>query len=809
MSEAWFEDEATFAAAVRDALRDDAPTPVAPGYADLQEIGRGGQGVVYSATHVATRRRVALKVLFDAPGRSRSARRRFERELEIVASLRDPRLVQVYDGGALPDGRPFVVMELVDGAPLDASPAVVAARAGGWARPAADAALALFAETCEAVDHAHRKGVIHRDLKPTNVVVDREGRPRVLDFGLAKTAGLTPGDYVTTAAGRFLGSLPWTSPEQASGREDAVDVRSDVYALGAVLYTLMTGAPPCDADGDLRTALEAIAQRPPEPPSRRVPTADRDAEAIALRALEKDPARRYASAGDLARDVRRLLAGEPLEARRETAWRALVKAARRRRRAAVAAAAATVVLTALLALAVGALEDARASDAAAREALEAARRNETAARDAEELSRRQLAHWLDALSGVDPERDGADARLVDALDRTAARLDESFPDRPAVQLAFRTRLRELYLKLARYDRALEQSDRADALAAQLLAPHDRERLRGALDRARALYGVERYEEARDAWVAASATLASVFGRSDPDRLRAEVGVARAARHFGRAEEAERAAADVVALAKAEPTPERSAIAAAATEILSQLAKERGDATRGLELQQEALGLYVSASGADGTDALKATSDLSVALMVLGRAAEAAELLRPAAPRMTAKLGAEHPLTLSARHNLGVALTRLGEVEEGDRILSDVYELRARRLGADAADTLVTLNEVAGAAARRGEREEAIRLARRLVEGRRRLGANLDLWIAQNNLAGFLRDAGDAAAAEPVYREAVAAADAGLGAAHWIAALFRANLGRCLSDLGRFDESEVLIAEAETRVAEALGADHAH
>jgi tetratricopeptide (TPR) repeat protein/predicted Ser/Thr protein kinase len=802
---AWLADEDAFAAEVRDALRDDAPPPRVPGVEGLREIGRGGQGVVYAGVQTATRRRVAVKVLLEAPGRTRTARARFERELEVAATLDDPRLVRVFSGGAAEDGRPFVVMEFVDGVRLDEAPAVLAARAASWARPGADAALALMAEVCAALDVAHRRGVIHRDLKPSNVLVDAAGRPHVVDFGLAKASGLAAEGFATTGGARLLGSLPWTSPEQAEGRNDAVDVRSDVYALGATLYHLATGAPPCPLDGDLRRALDAVVRDAPPAPTRVVPGCDRDLEAVILRALEKDPERRYATAGDMARDLRRLLAGEPIEARRETAWRALTKAAKRRRRAtfALAAAAAAAAATALVVASLW------------RTAVDESRRAVAASERAE----RTLAFVLDAIGSVDPARDGPQTKLVDALDRVSTELDARFPaaaDDGDARLRFRIRLRDLYLKLGRPDRALPEAEAAVALARARGAPPGGDAFRsvwnGETTRALALHQLGRSAEALALYEEAHAALAGAFGARDLDALGARNGVGLAAKRLRRFDVAAAALAEVVA-GTVEPSsdPRRDKFRAAALENLAHLKEMLGVPAEAEAPQKEARDLFVAAAGAESYEALNATSNLANLYLTLGRPEAAVELLAACVGPAIERLGPRHPLALGAGHNYGVALTRAGRAQDGETVLRQVYEARRDHLGPGAPDALLTLNELCFSAANRGDLVEAERLTRLLVEGRKahREKEPLDFLIALNNLAGFVRDAGRAAEALPLYDEAVAGADALLTPEHWTAALFRGNRARCLTDLGRCDEAEAAFKETLRVLDAKLGRDHGH
>ncbi len=790
----WFADENAFADAVRDALREEYAPPKVPGVDELREIGRGGQGVVYAGVQTAFRRKVAVKVLLDAPGRTRSARGRFERELEIAASLDDPRLVRVFDGGITDDGRPFVVMEFIEGVRLDEAPVVLAARAAGFNGAAAHRAIALMAEVCAGLDAAHRRGVIHRDLKPSNILVDAAGMPHVVDFGLAKTSEFSGAGYATTGGARLLGSLPWTSPEQAEGRLEAVDVRSDVYALGATYYQLVTGTPPCPVEGDLRRALEAIATRPPEAPSRLVPTCDRDLEAVLLRALEKDPERRYATAGEFARDLRRIPLGEPIEARRETAWRALAKAAHRRRRAALAfGAVAVFAIAAVLVV-----------SASLRTAVEQRARAE-----------RSVEFFLDAIGSVDPARDGPQTKLVDALDRISAELDGRFAGDDSARLRFRIRLRDLYIKLGRPDLALTEADAALRLA---VPPEDaadpvyRSHWNGQVVRALALYLTGRNDEALQLYQQCRAALAARFKDQDLDTLGAVNGVGLVLKRLRRTDEAASALRQVVDGTAGMPrNPRVDALRANALENFAHLQELIGKPAAAEAPQREARDLFLAAEGEHTYGTINATSNLANLYLTLGRPAEAVALLEPAIQTAIKYLGPQHPLTLGAGHNYGVALLKAGRAADGRTVLSQIHEARRAKFGADASDTLLTLSELTFAVDAAGDAAEAERLRRLLVDSRRRLKDKepLDYYISLNNLAGFLRDAGKPAEAEPLYLEATEGADRTLTPEHWIAALLRGNHARNLTDLGRFDDAEPIFRRTIATLEAKLGADHEH
>jgi WD40 repeat protein/serine/threonine protein kinase len=284
---------------------------------ELQTVlGEGGMGVVYRAKQVSLNRLVAVKMIRAGLWAGEDEVRRFKNEAEAVAGLDHPQIVPIYEIGSH-DGQHYFSMKLVGEAGL----------ATQLPRYAADptAAARLVAEIARAVHHAHQRGILHRDLKPSNILLDAEGHPSVTDFGLAKKLG---GNGELSVSGSILGTPAYMSPEQASGRRGSVTTATDVYGLGAILYTALTGRPPFQADDVLET-LEQVRGRPPERPSVLNSRVDRDLETICLKCLEKDPKQRYDSASAVAGDLERYLRGEPILARRTGTWERLRKWSRR------------------------------------------------------------------------------------------------------------------------------------------------------------------------------------------------------------------------------------------------------------------------------------------------------------------------------------------------------------------------------------------------------------------------------------------------------------------------------------------------
>jgi WD40 repeat protein len=359
-------------------------------YELLEEIARGGMGIVYRARQVSLQREVALKMLFPG-GRSPEELERFlHTEATAIACLDHPNIVPIYETGT-PQGRPFFSMKLILGADLTHWMRDAAASSS---RPARQRVIAGFlAAVARAIHHAHQRGILHRDLKPSNVLIDRNGQPHVTDFGLAgrlaRGAGPTDltSDSTLSTEGDITGTPAYMAPEQAAG-EKRLTTAVDVYGLGAILYELLTGRPPFRAP----TALETIRQvrtQVPTRPRTLDPRIDRDLETICLKCLEKDPGKRYVSAAAVAEDLERRLRGEPIVARRSSAWERAVKWARRRPTAAALVGMVAALVPALLGvLAWGWQQAADRADAEAAARTAAEEKAATERQRAEEAGRR-------------------------------------------------------------------------------------------------------------------------------------------------------------------------------------------------------------------------------------------------------------------------------------------------------------------------------------------------------------------------------------------------------------------------------------
>jgi len=456
-------------------------------YRIVRRIGVGGMGIVYEAEQKNPTRRVALKVL-RAGALDPRLLRRFEVEAQVLGWLDHPGIARIFEAGMAETAhgtQPYFAMELVRGEPIIAY--------AEHAQLGLPARLELIATVCDAIHHAHQKGVIHRDLKPANILVDAQGTARVLDFGIAR---VTDEDLrrttIETRAGDLVGTLPYMSPEQVGGDPSRIDIRSDVYALGVLAYEIVAGRLPLEVHSSaIHEAVRTVVEQ--EPP--RLGTLDArlrgDIETIVGKALEKDKARRYSSAGELASDLRHYLNHEPVLARPPSTTYQLRKFVRRNR---VLVGGVTATFVALVAGLVASLklyfderdaeqratasasraqealvleEEARAAAVAALAHEQEARNDANVARQRAEESAAFLLETQEYFDGLfaapTPYTNGADVRVVEVLERTVAGVDEAFPDRPLARARVLQRVGVTYSELGLHAEGLALLQRAVAL----------------------------------------------------------------------------------------------------------------------------------------------------------------------------------------------------------------------------------------------------------------------------------------------------------------------------------------------------------
>ncbi len=663
-------------------------------YRLMRVLGEGGMGVVYEAQQLTPRRQVALKLIRGGELDDDLRVRLFRREMQALARLNHPNIATIYDAGCTPEGRHYFAMELVEGQPL----LVYAGGATGRAALSIRERVRLFHRVCDAIAYAHERGIMHRDVKPSNILVDPSGNPKVLDFGLARSIDRDDGMSQHTEAGRIVGTVPYMSPEQISGRTDQIDVRTDVYALGLLLYELLTGRLPYDVvRKSLFDAIRTISHEPAPDPrvfNRSLPA---DLCTITLKALEKEPDRRYQTTAELRDDVHRQMTNHPILARRASAWYRWRKFAQRHHIA--------VALTALLIVVVGA--------SGARLAVQARRleRERNAARDEAEKFRELHSVLTQLLTSADPWSSGAgskDTRVLDVLDDFARRIQRDV-SRPLIAAALRNTLGSTYRRFSEFRKAEEHLRYALQTRESLLGeshPDTLESLRnlgellfesGDVEGAAPLLldALRRRERASESDPADLADALNSVGLLHKTRGQLDDGQAlleRSLSVYGRA--AERAASDADALREVREGQARAMnnLAALHRTRAGEL-RDGGDepgASRELErarsLYTDALELRRQWLGPDHPDVAKALNNYAMFLRDIGRNEEAIVHARETLRILRQEVGDESALTARALYNLARLEAQCGRTIAAAELVADATAIQIRVLGPDHAHT---------------------------------------------------------------------------------------------------------------------------
>lgn len=780
-----------------------------PGYEILREIQRGGQGVIYEAVQKNTGRSVAIKVL--SGGRLAGSQRwaRFEREVEVLARLQHPNIVAIHDRGVIGQ-LAYFAMDYIDGRSLD-NWIADRTESGAGSNNARDdrrvaresgvsmrEALHLFARICEAVDAAHLRGVIHRDLKPSNIRIDASGAPHVLDFGLAKlVTDDSGGDRDTpalTITGQFVGSLPWASPEQAEGRTDAIDIRTDVYSLGVMLYQMLTGRFPYPVAGAMREVVQNIANVAAAPPRAICREIDDEVETIVLRSLQKDPARRYQSAGDLGRDVGRYLAGEPIEAKRDSGWYLLRKIVRRHRTPVVLAACSGAIITiSAAALLVMYGEKARLLVTAQRETHRA------------ERAQQLLQRTLDAVTQIGR---GADVALKRTL---LADLEHSIEpeliDQPELEAAVRDALGRTYQGLGLYPEAEEHLRAALAIRVKLYG-------RENLDVAMSLHNLAELErdctrpgDAEPLFREALAIRQKLRGEEHVETATTLYSLAETVQGNRKLDEAEPLHRRALALFQTLRGPEHPDIARCLTG-LGLLMTNREDYHAAEPYFRDALAMNRRLLGNGHPEVAGSVINLAKSLHVTGDYAVADALFRAGIATYRTLLGDEHDNVAWGLHRYALLLQSMGEYTQAAALLREALATYRKTLGDDDPYVARTLNSLGTVlldagdyAAAEPQFEEALDCFRR-----RQGGGDPRAW-ALNRLGELRQLQGDDAAAEPLLRAALADRGDRSHIEHGYLIRTLNSLAALLMKRGELAEAEALLREALELRRGLLGDEH--
>jgi len=679
-----------------------AGTQIGP-YKLVEEIGEGGMGVVYLASqHEPIRREVALKII--KPGMdTREVIARFEAERQALALMDHPNIAKVLDAGATEAGRPYFVMELVKGQPITE----YCDRAQLTTRQR----LELFVDLCHGVQHAHQKGVIHRDLKPRNLLVevhDVRPVPRIIDFGIAKAMGKHLTELsLHTGYTQLVGTPLYMSPEQAGQSSVDVDTRSDIYSLGVVLYELLTGQTPFEKE-TLRTAtmeeLRRIIQEvePPRPSARVSTLAAADLSTvcehrqiepnklrqqlhgeldwIVMKALEKDRTRRYQTATDFARDIERYLHDEAVEACPPSRFYRLRKFTRRHQAAAVGTVAVTLAL--ILGAGVAGAQAYRATKAEkyAEEQLQIAQDQERLAKQQTQLAKKQkklaedaaqrerdlrteaesarkqsetVTNFLvDIFRSPDPERDGRTITVAEMLDKAKARVEMEFKDDPLLQAKLLEAIGETYGGLGLVPETTELTKKAYDLLHATAGPQHPDTLRAMQHLADAYLAAGRLKEALPLTEETLRLTKEALGPQHPDTLKSMRSLAIAYMDTGQFTAAVRLSEDTLHLHNELLGPQHRDT----LEAMSNLARACNEAGRwneALPLREQVLQMCKEVLGPDHPQTLVAMANVASDYMYADRWNEALRLNEEAIALSREKFGPEHPETLTALNNLAV------------------------------------------------------------------------------------------------------------------------------------------------------------
>lgn len=705
-------------------------------YTLKQIIGEGGCGTVFLAEQSAPVRRLVALKLIKLGMDSANVIQRFEAERQALAMMDHPDIARVFDAGTTDSGRPFFVMEYVDGSPIttfaDEQGLGLSAR------------LELFTRVCEAVQHAHQKGVIHRDLKPSNILVTLHGgvpTPKVIDFGIAKaTEGSLTEATLLTAVEQFIGTPAYMSPEQAQLSSADIDTRSDIYSLGVLLYELLTGSTPFETRKLLQIGLDEMRRHirevdPPRPSTRLntlasdtlATTASRrhlaaptlvnrlrgDLDWIVMRCLEKDRGRRYDSATGLAQDLKRHLRNEPVEARPASASYRLGKLMRRNR--VVFAAGTVVTLSLICGIVMTTRQTFRAN-----EAEKLARQEASIASAVNGFLTNDILRQADSFEQANTGG-AADAQLTlrEALDRAAANVGDRFPDQPLTEAAVRLTIGQSYLGVSASPEAETQLRRAAELRHKHLGEDHPDSIQVQFELGRAQLGQSLFDEAIASFRNVTTHKTARLGINHSEVSYSRNSLAQALEEAGEYAEAETLYRDLLERRRRNDG-ETHKETSNALNNLALLLERNGKRDEAQSLYQESIANSQVAGRDDHPDTLNTLNNYATLLSSMSKFDESVALFEKILPLLEAAMGGEHHITVASKLNYARVLKQLKRLDEAEVIEEQLVEISRRRFGPDHVTTITVMNNYASTLIKRGKTEKALSIREDVLEKSRRI-----------------------------------------------------------------------------------------
>jgi serine/threonine protein kinase len=736
------------------------------GYRIIRKIGAGGMGIVFEAEQQHPRRSVAVKVIRGGQYIDEYQVKLFQREAQALALLKHPGIAAIHDAGRTSDGQHFFVMELVHGVRL--LEYVNGYRLDGKQTPSdVKERLQLFLKICAAINYAHQRGVIHRDLKPSNILVtdeserdgtdssmQRESEVKILDFGLARITDMDVAvPTIISEVGQIKGTLPYMSPEQIRGKPEDIDIRSDVYSLGVILYELLTDQSPYDVSlATLPEAIRIICEEAPKNLSRswsevhsleetKHPKFSRDIEIIVLKALEKDPKRRYQSVASLAEDVERYLTDQPISARPPSTIYQFRKLVARHK-------AVFGFIVSLFVLLLGfAVTMTVQSARIARERNRAQTEAETAT---------QVSDFLVNLFEVsDPsEAKGKTITAREILDDGAEKITKELNDQPLIQARLMDTIGQIYQKLGLYDSASSLLENALKIRKQALGDKH-------LEVASSLSNL--------GWV-----------------LRVK----------GDLEEAERLTRDSLKMRRNLLGEEHIDVAKSLNELAGVLSN-KGDLDGAESLVRESLALHRKLLGEEHLDVAVLLTNLGQTLRNKGDLEESEKLLRESLAINRKLIGNESLEVARTLNNLALVLSHKSDWDEVEKLIRESLTILRKFLGDEHPNLAPLINNLAEVLQRKGNYDGAVPLLRESLALRRKFLGDEHPFIglAMFMLGEGLIYKGDFYEAEPILRESVERLQKAYPKGDLRRAFAEGYLGICLAELQRFKEAESLLVES--------------